>query len=32
MPSGCFPVYLTMYVDPKEGHGSRTSCLKRFNT
>ncbi|AQK84452.1 GDSL esterase/lipase [Zea mays] len=29
MPSGCFPVYLTMYVDPKEGHGSRTSCLKR---
>lgn len=32
MPSGCFPVYLTMYADPKEGHGSRTGCLKRFNT
>jgi phospholipase/lecithinase/hemolysin len=32
MPSGCFPVYLTMYTDPKEGHGSRTGCLKRFNT
>ncbi|KAL6603972.1 hypothetical protein ACP70R_044333 [Stipagrostis hirtigluma subsp. patula] len=32
MPSGCFPVYLTMYIDPKEAHGSRTGCLKRFNT
>jgi hypothetical protein len=32
MPSGCFPVYLTMYADPKEEHGPRTGCLKRFNT
>ncbi|TVU08703.1 hypothetical protein EJB05_42115 [Eragrostis curvula] len=32
MPSGCFPVYLTMYIDPKEEHGPRTGCLKRFNT
>ncbi|XP_051200433.1 GDSL esterase/lipase At5g45910 [Lolium perenne] len=32
MPSGCFPVYLTMYVDPKEGYGTRSGCLKRFNT
>ncbi|VAI77222.1 unnamed protein product [Triticum turgidum subsp. durum] len=32
MPSGCFPVYLSMYVDPKEGYGPRTGCLKRFNT
>ncbi|BAF19699.1 GDSL esterase/lipase At5g45910 [Oryza sativa Japonica Group] len=32
MPSGCFPVYLTMYKEPKEGYGSRSSCLKRFNT
>ncbi|KAI4972153.1 hypothetical protein ZWY2020_003078 [Hordeum vulgare] len=31
MPSGCFPVYLSMYVDPKEGYG-HASCLKRFNT
>uniref|UniRef100_R7W0D0 GDSL esterase/lipase n=1 Tax=Aegilops tauschii TaxID=37682 RepID=R7W0D0_AEGTA len=32
MPSGCFPVYLSMYVDPKEGYGPRSGCLKRFNT
>ncbi|KAM0827647.1 hypothetical protein ACQ4PT_068062 [Festuca glaucescens] len=32
MPSGCFPVYLTMYVDPKEGYGTRSGCLKHFNT
>uniref|UniRef100_J3MEQ2 Esterase n=1 Tax=Oryza brachyantha TaxID=4533 RepID=J3MEQ2_ORYBR len=32
MPSGCFPVYLAMYKEPKEGYGSGSGCLKRFNT
>ncbi|KAJ3692163.1 hypothetical protein LUZ60_012513 [Juncus effusus] len=34
LPVGCFPVYLSlpMFQAKKEGYGSRSGCLKKFNT
>lgn len=36
LPVGCFPVYLSLSVSmfkiKKEGFGSRSGCMKKFNT
>lgn len=32
MPTGCFPVYLNMLDEPKDGYGSRSGCVRRYNT
>jgi phospholipase/lecithinase/hemolysin len=32
MPTGCFPVYLNMLEEPKDGYGERSGCVRRFNT
>jgi hypothetical protein len=32
MPTGCFPVYLNMLEEPTDGYGTRTGCVRRFNT
>uniref|UniRef100_A0A0D9VEB6 Esterase n=1 Tax=Leersia perrieri TaxID=77586 RepID=A0A0D9VEB6_9ORYZ len=32
MPTGCFPVYLNMLDEPADGYGSRSGCVRRYNT
>ncbi|XP_072998541.1 GDSL esterase/lipase At5g45910-like [Typha latifolia] len=32
LPIGCFPVYLSLFKNQKDGYGSRSGCLRNFNT
>ena len=32
MPTGCFPVYLNMLDEPAHEYGSRSGCIRRYNT
>ncbi|XP_066318215.1 GDSL esterase/lipase At5g45910-like [Miscanthus floridulus] len=32
MPTGCFPVYLNMLDVSEEGKGSRSGCVRQYNT
>ncbi|XP_040376517.1 GDSL esterase/lipase At5g45910-like [Oryza brachyantha] len=32
MPTGCFPVYLNMLDEPADGYGSKSGCVRRYNT
>ena len=32
LPTGCFPLYLSMFPRPPEGYGARSGCIKEMNT